>query len=279
MSARLLVTTDLDGCLLDAHDYSWEPAREALAALRAAGAGLVLASSKTRAEMEALSEELGAVLSVTALLVENGGAVLRPGHDPIVLGVARERLVAALDGMARAVGARVRAFHALTAADVAALTGLAPDAAERALRREYDEPFVLEDADAAGATAAALAAAAAERGLALTRGGRFFHLAGPHDKGRALRVLLERERAEGRPATTLALGDAPNDLALLRAADRAVVVPRDDGHVDAELAAALPDAERAPRPGPRGWSEAVLTVLRGGRLARARDAEAAGASR
>lgn len=278
MSAHLLVATDLDGCLLDAHDYSWEPARGALDALHAAGARLVLASSKTRAEMEALAGELAALIPVAALIVENGGAVVRRGDpQPVVLGLPRERLVAALGELARAAGARVRAFHELSAAGLAALTGLTPDAAALALQREYDEPFVLEGGGARAV--AALSAGAAARGLVLTRGGRFWHLSGACDKGRALGVLLEHERAEGRPATTLALGDAPNDLALLRAADRAVIVPRPDGCADAELGAELPEAERAPHPGPRGWNEAVLAVLRGGRLPRVRDALPAQAPR
>lgn len=266
MSARLLVITDLDGCLLDAHDYSWEPARPALAALRAAGAGLVLASSKTRAEIELLAGELRELVDVTALIVENGAAVVRPGAADIVLGVPRAGLVEALRELSRRVGARVRGFHEMSAEQVTALTGLAPASAARALRREYDEPFVFEDGDAAAAKT--LATAAAERGLCVTRGGRLFHLTGPHDKGGALRALIESERAAGRAFTTLALGDAPNDVAMLRAAERALVVPRPDGRVDVELARALPDVECAPRPGPRGWCDAVVSVLRGGRLRR-----------
>jgi mannosyl-3-phosphoglycerate phosphatase len=62
------------------------------------------------------------------------------------------------------------------------------------------------------------------------------------------------------------LGDAANDLALLRSVDRPIVVPRRDGRIDPALGAALPGAERAPRPGPAGWNEAVLTVIAGGAL-------------
>jgi hypothetical protein len=65
------------------------------------------------------------------------------------------------------------------------------------------------------------------------------------------------------------LGDAANDLPLLRAVDRPIVVPRRDGRVEADLVRALPRAERAPLPGPAGWNEAVLAVLAGRTLARA----------
>jgi hypothetical protein len=39
-------------------------------------------------------------------------------------------------------------------------------------------------------------------------------------------------------------------------------VPREAG-VDPLVARLLPDAERAPAPGPAGWAEAVLAVLDG----------------
>ena len=58
------------------------------------------------------------------------------------------------------------------------------------------------------------------------------------------------------------------DLALLLAVDRPIVVPRHDGSQDPVLAARLPDAERAPLPGPSGWNAAVLALLRGEDLPR-----------
>lgn len=73
--AGLLVATDLDGCLLDETTYAFDAARPALSALAERRIPLVLASSKTRAEMEPLSHALG--LAPT-LVVENGGALLVP---------------------------------------------------------------------------------------------------------------------------------------------------------------------------------------------------------
>lgn len=262
---ELLVATDLDGTLLDEATYSWEPARPALAALARAGATLVLASSKTLAEMQPLARELGLD---PALIVENGGAVRLPrpggGHETLVCGTDRSALVAALAEIAAESGARPTGFASLTAERVAELTGLDPTTAARALERQYDEPFLLEDES----RAAALAAAARRRGLRVSRGGRFFHLTGDADKGRALRRLLERLGESGRSFRTVGLGDAGNDLPLLAAVERPVVVPRPSGRPDAALAAALPGAELAPAPGPVGWNAAVLALLEGGRLPR-----------
>jgi mannosyl-3-phosphoglycerate phosphatase len=263
MSRVALVATDLDGTLLDGATYDFAPARPAVEALRRAGIPLVLCSSKTRAEMVPLAAEIGAF---GPLVVENGGAVVHPGGSVLVLGTERARLLAELPGVAREAGVRVRPFAGMSAGEVAALTALTEDQAERALQREYDEPFLVQGPPERDAEVdARLESAARRRGLQVTHGGRFHHLTGPTDKGRALRAIV---RAEGVDGDVLGLGDAPNDLPLLLAATRPIVMPRRDGTLDPELAASLPGAERAPGPGPAGWSAAVLVALSGGRLPR-----------
>jgi mannosyl-3-phosphoglycerate phosphatase len=252
---RLLVATDLDGCLLDASTYAWGAAREALAALRGAGALLVLASSKTRAEMERLAEALD---WAGPLIVENGGALVLAQGRSLPLGVPRARLAEALLEIAAETGARVRGWSALRLGEITALTGLSAGEAALAASREYDEPFVLDDAE----SERRVELAALQRGLRLTRGGRFHHLTGPSDKGRALRELLTLCAAEGQRFRTVGLGDAPNDLTLLQAVERPILIPGENGAPDAALVAALPDAEIAPAPGPVGWNAAVLAVLR-----------------
>jgi mannosyl-3-phosphoglycerate phosphatase len=273
-----LVVTDLDGTLLDQDTYELAPARPGLDALRARRLDLVLCSSKTRAEMGPLAEELG----VRALLVvENGGAVVLPAglvprlppgahreSEEIVvpLGTPRSSLVAALPEVAREAGVAVRGFGEMTPGDVAALTGLGLSAAARALRREWDEPFLVEG-EAEADVDRHLQEAARRRGLCVTSGGRLHHLTGPTDKGQALEVLL-RLLPHDPHGRTVGLGDAANDLPMLRVVDRPIVMPGKDGGVDPALVSALPEAERAPGPGPAGWARAVLAVLAGDRLRR-----------
>ena len=257
-----LVATDLDGTLLDGATYDFAPARPALEALRRAGIPLVLCSSKTRAEMVPLAAAIGCE---GPLVVENGGAVVDPGGSVLVLGAPRARLLAELPGVAREAGVRVKPFAEMSAAEVAALTGLSEEQAERARQREYDEPFLVEDPGGDDGTDARLEVAARRRGLRVTRGGRLHHLTGPADKGSALRAILGARPVCG---DVLAIGDAPNDLALLLAATRPIVMPLGDGTLDPALAAGLLGAERAPGPGPAGWSAAVLVALSGGRLPR-----------
>jgi mannosyl-3-phosphoglycerate phosphatase len=268
-----LVVTDLDGTLLDEETYGFADARPALAALRARGIPLVLCSSKTQVEMQRAA---AALETDGPLIVENGGAIVVPGGFPaplpaggrpgdgafvVPLGAPRSELVAALPAIAREAGVRVRPFAQMTAGEVSALTGLAEGEAALALRREWDEPFVVEEGPGGEARDERLDPAARRRGLRVTRGGRLHHLTGPVDKGEAVRRLLALLPPE--PGVVLGLGDAANDLSMLQAVDRAIVVPRRDGGIDSVLAAALPEAERAPAPGPAGWNAAVLAVLEG----------------
>jgi mannosyl-3-phosphoglycerate phosphatase len=267
----LLVATDLDASLLDEETYRWDAARPALRELSRRGATLVLCTSKTRAETAALVAELGQVPR-PARVVENGGALVVPvdtlrreapgarrdGDDWVLeLGAPRRVLTACLDEIAAETGVPLRGFARLGVADIQRLTGLDEADARRAADREYDEPLQLGTEDPA---ALRLAEAAARRGLRLTRGGRFHHLTGATDKGRALRVLLGLHAAEGRRFTTVGLGDAPNDLPLLEAVEHPILIPRRAG-VDPVLAKALPAAARAPEPGPSGWNAAVQALL------------------
>jgi mannosyl-3-phosphoglycerate phosphatase len=275
--AAVLVATDLDGTLLDEASYSFAPAVPALGQLGERQAALVICSSKTRAELEECARALGYAGPV-ALIVENGGAIVVPVGPQAIppgarrdgrgwlleLGAPRAMLISALAAMAAETGSALRGFASMSLDDVVSLTGLPAASAALARQRGYDEPFLLEDA---AATAPAVEAAAARRGLRVTRGGRFFHLTGDTDKGKALRRLLESWPEPGGRITSIGLGDSANDLPLLQAVDRPILVPRPDGRISEALGAALPDAERAPRPGPEGWNAAVLAVLGGARLA------------
>lgn len=273
---RLIVITDLDGCLLDAETYSYDAARPALAGLSQAGCPVVLCSGKTRAEMEPLARalELG-----HPFIVENGGAVIFPegcfelvpgareegGCRILELGFPRQRLIEALSALAAEAGLYVRGFAAMTPLELHHLTGLSETAAQLALRRDYDEPFLLEDEAELGA----LCHAASRYGLQVTHGGRFFHLSGGSDKGLAVRTLLAHYERAGQFFTSVGFGDAATDVSLLRAVDRPILVPRADGALDATLASNLPGAERAPLPGPAGWNASVLALLQGEGLPKA----------
>ena len=74
-SPKRLIFSDLDGSLLDHYTYSFEPAKACLGMLETVNIPVVLVSSKTRKEIEALREVLG---NTHPFIVEKGAAVFVP---------------------------------------------------------------------------------------------------------------------------------------------------------------------------------------------------------
>ncbi|MCB2226009.1 MAG: HAD-IIB family hydrolase [Desulfarculaceae bacterium] len=262
----LVVFSDLDGTLLDHHTYSWEAARPALEALSAGGTPLVLCSSKTRAEMIPLHAELG--LS-GPFIAENGGGVFAPPDCVVAKGETwidagggwrvheiglpiaevRERA----KGFLAELG--LTGFGEMSDRQVAKLTGLSKEQAAKARAREFNEPIMPPTSEEQGQ---ALIAAAEQAGLQVTRGGRFWHLLGGGDKGKAVRLLKVLYAKRDPVLSTMALGDAQNDLSMLEAVDHPVLVARPDGsHASLELEGLT----REPLAGPAGFNHAVLAVL------------------
>lgn len=265
--SRLLVFTDLDGTLLDHDTYSFEPARPALRALEERGVPLILCTSKTKAETDRWRRALG---NSHPFIVENGGGVFIPrGYFPfaaaggaeglpyeeLVFGTPYQELRRVLADMRRRIDPSIRGFGDLTDEEVARLCGFSAEEARLAKEREYDEPFVVGDES----LFEAVEAAAGRAGLRIVKGGRFAHLLGSHDKGRAvaaLRGLYEKARG---PSRTVGLGDSLNDAPMLRAVDIPVIVGKPGGGYDPGID--LPGLVRAPGAGPEGWREAVLGIL------------------
>jgi mannosyl-3-phosphoglycerate phosphatase len=270
--AAFVVFSDLDGTLLDSGSYSFDAAREALDLLRRQGIPLVLVSSKTRAEIEPLRARLQ---NTDPFIVENGGGLFVPegyfrfvpegssrqgSYHVVVLGTPYPRLRQALAELRQAIGTVVRGFGDMTVEEIVERTGLTPAEAALARRREYDEPFAL---DGPPELLAELTRLAEARRLHVTSGGRFHHLMGPSDKGRACRELIRCYRrhyaAEADSLQTIALGDSLNDLPLLAAVDRPVLVQKPEGSYDPAIQ--LPNLIRAPGIGPAGWNRALLELL------------------
>lgn len=263
--------TDLDGTLLDERTYAYAAALPALQALQARHIVIVPCTSKTFAETVVLQEAMG--LSGPCI-VENGGAVYFP-HDqvpegslPLVrcgtwsrleLGLTYTSVVQGLASVQDGLGLRVIGFSQMEPAEIAAASGLTLKAAARCKLREFDEPFQVMDATPEDLDR--LAERARSCGFTLTTGGRYHHLSGGTDKGRAVRTLCECLAPSHGPFRTAGIGDSPNDLPMLQAVDVPVVVMRPDGRHHGTLLAQLPHALQAPGVGPEGWNRAVLDLL------------------
>lgn len=265
---QFIVITDLDGTLLDRESYSYAASLPAVQRLRSLQVPLVLCSSKTCSEIAVVWKELGLR---DPFISENGGAIyFLPDYFrfPVAGTIRKGELIALelgtdvtvlrreLARAARETGVQVRCFETMSTDEVARLTGLSQEQAALAVRREYDEPVLVESGNAD-----ALIAALRARAFTVTHGDRFLHLARGHDKGKAVRLLLHLYRRRGSAVVSVGLGNSVNDLPMLREVDHPVVVKNSDGCYDSEILRALPQIDQTEGIGPEGWSEAIQRIV------------------
>ncbi|ALO45384.1 HAD-IIB family hydrolase [Pseudohongiella spirulinae] len=275
---KLLVFTDLDGTLLDHYSYSTDGASEGLKLLAKDQIPLIFNTSKTLPECLNLAHELRLDYP---FVVENGSAICLP-HTPgnaelitiltrdypsttdssahvtsFVLGAKHDYIATQVTALAETFG-----FLSLTNSstqDICLATGLTPEQAIRAQQRQYSEPLLWQDSPE---NLLRFGERLTRHKLTLLRGGRFYHVLGQTDKGLALRVLRD---AYSKTSTyrnaqlrTIALGDSHNDLAMLQAADVAVLI-RSPAHPLPEHSFRTPPLISTLN-GPQGWSECIRLI-------------------
>jgi mannosyl-3-phosphoglycerate phosphatase len=264
---KIIVVTDLDGTLLDHYNYSTEPALATIRKLQKRQIPLIFNTSKTLAECEALSEKLG--LS-DPFIVENGSATYYPkrrfrtapsgstshgAYWQVVAGLTyqdiRERLADIKPDY------RMAALSDCSLGDICAATGLSMTAARRAQSRQFSEPLIWQDSDEA---LARFQQALAAKGLSTLRGGRFLHVLGDTDKGKALIAIKAVYRQAGSNVVAIALGDGDNDIAMLQAADYPVLI-RSPAHALPELITTKP-VIISDETGPAGWADSIKGLLK-----------------
>jgi mannosyl-3-phosphoglycerate phosphatase len=262
---QVVIFTDLDGTLLDAETYSFEPALPALETVRQRRIPVVLVSSKTRAELEVWRQRLE---NRHPFISENGGGIFIPegyfpfpvdgerlaGYGVIGLGTPYEAVRRRFTGMRERLGIRVKGFGDMTEQEIAGMTGLPPADARLAKQRDYGEPFFFEEGPDDR-----LMQEIEKEGLRWTQG-RFFHVMGDHHKGRAVDILKRLYVRQFGDLTAIGLGDSLNDLPFLLAVDRPVLVRKASGRHDTRID--IPGLVRTEGIGPAGWNEAVLELLK-----------------
>lgn len=253
---KLIVFSDLDGTLLDHDNYSWDAAQPALDKLKKNHIPLVLTTSKTLAEVSLLAHELH---NYYPCIVENGAGVAWPiagsqDYELETLGVSRSELLGVLQPLHR--DFEFRSCVEMSTEEFVQLTGLEPENAKRAMQRNYSEPFIWKDDQERLET---FVEQIEQQGLSVLKGGRFFHLMGRADKGKAMQHVAERWSDGYADSQTVALGDSHNDIAMLQLADYAVVVK--SAHHSAPDFSASGVCRVTEKIGPEGWNEAVLALL------------------
>lgn len=266
---RYIVFTDLDGTLIDHDTYSYEAARPALDLLKQKDIPLIFCTSKTRAELEVYVEELGCR---HPFISENGGGIFIPKgyfdidlkfdhrlgkYEVIELGTSYSRLKDTLMEISKNSGIEVINFGNMTTEEVSEDTGLDLHSAGLAKIREYDEVFRIidETEDKASRMMEFIGSA----GYNHTRGGRYWHIMGDNDKGKAVRILSDIYRQQFTDVTTIGLGDSQNDLPMLESVDIPVLVQKPGSVHDPSITD--PKIRRVKGIGPIGWNNAISEII------------------
>jgi mannosyl-3-phosphoglycerate phosphatase len=263
---QILIFTDLDGTLLDDQTYDFRPALPALKFIHSRKIPLILVSSKTRAEIEFFR---GLLSLESPFIAENGGGI----YFPTSFALPQDYHYKKVDRfnalfMGRPIkevlersrklkdNFNFRGFSEMPVQEIASLTGLTLEDALRASKREFDEPILLQDSLD---DKEIFCKKAAHYGLDCVFGGRFIHLFLGGNKGRAVEKVLDIYNQLKGATFSIALGDSPNDISMLKAVDKAVVMQGRDGTYIKGLAHL--DIIKAEGNGPGAWNRVMLSIL------------------
>lgn len=279
MNVKKIVFTDLDGSLLDHHDYDYSAALPAINQLTQCKVPWVLTTSKTAAEVIELRAELE---NTYPFIVENGAGIFWPSgsldaqilynsqalqkpviqkwtqdfHYMSLSPVLMPEILQLAQTYKQQMNLSFVGFSEMSAKQVADCTGLTFEKAIKAKQREFSEPLLWLDSEE---NLIKLADAMALHGLQLIKGGRFVHLMGQSNKGLALKVLADYyHQAWQEPVETMALGDGNNDIPLLEASDYPVIIrsPVNQAPMVKHNKVFITQEN-----GPVGWNRAVLDWL------------------
>lgn len=277
MQSPMLVSTDLDGTLLDHYSYSFAAALPALQRLQKLDIPVVINTSKTLSEVTLLRQQLH---NQHPFIVENGSGIIIPegyfnelpdsanfkdGYHLIDFGADYSEICEFLAPLKQTYG--ISGFFDLSVDQLQQATGLPIDNVRLAKQRLFSEPLLWQGSDA---DKQQLIRTVEAENLQALQGGRFLHIMAKTDKGQSLQTLkalftkewqtncLNHSRAASE-IVTIALGDSGNDIAMLENADIAVVVrsPKHEPlNVQGLRQTIVTDAE-----GPEGWNQAMQQIL------------------
>jgi mannosyl-3-phosphoglycerate phosphatase len=270
MLKNVLIFSDLDGTLLDHHTYSFAPALSMLQKLRSANIPVIPNTSKTFAELTELTQQIGLD---GPFIVENGAAVyipigyfaFQPKHTKSENGFwvkefskSREFWLSLLAKLKEQYEGQFNHFSNMSTQEIVEATGLSIKAAKLAAAREYGEPILWLGS---AKTKTKFITEIEKLGGSPLQGGRFLHLSGECDKGKALNWLTQQFQIERgiEDCISIALGDGQNDVAMLEVADIAIRILS-----PANLPPSLTKQTHvytSQNHGPRGWAESLEQII------------------
>jgi len=268
---KLIVFTDLDGTLLDHYTYLWDDALPALEKLFLFNIPVILCTSKTRDESIYFRGQIGLDYP---FIVENGAAIFSPlgyfdqqfsrtlngGYEIKLFGVSYSELVEFLQICKRELNVQLAGFSELSSDEIQNLTRLPIHQAELARRREFNEPFYFLD-ECSEKKLPEMKSLAESRGLKITKGGRFYHTSGNHDKGLAVKTLVDFFNQDKQSKLiSIGIGDSLNDLSMLQNVKIPCLVKNGHKQYNQEVTEQI-SLKLTGDVGPKGWNNIILELL------------------
>jgi len=172
------------------------------------------------------------------------------------LGTFYLQIIGVLESIKKETGITIKGFSDLTERELQPLCGLSLEEATLAKKREYDEPFIIEGGER---EVEIVKRKIEERGLSYLWGGKFHHILGKNDKGKAVEILKELYENEFFSISTVGIGDSLSDLAMLLVVDRPILLKKKN---DPSTAIPFQNLTIIDGTGPRAWNEAILSIIR-----------------
>lgn len=258
-----IIFTDLDGTLLDHNTYSFKKAVPALRLIKKKKIPLIICTSKTKAEIEYYKKKLK---NKDPFIVENGGAIFIPKnyfdfkfkynkkdkkYHIIELGTDYKKLLKIIKKI-KDKGIKINNFKNMSLKELSKDTKLPLTKTKLAKNRNYDEPFkILNKKDKSK-----VMKIIKQNKLKCVKGGRYYHLIGNNDKGKAVNILKKLFKKQFKNTKTYAFGDSKNDFDMLNVVDEPYLVKKPDKKYASEK------YKKAKGIGPNGWNKTILKIIK-----------------
>jgi len=233
---QTIIFTDLDGTLLN-KKYSYSSASQALTLIKKQKIPLVICTSKTRAEIEYYRKKLR---NKEPFISGNGGGIYIPKkyfnfkfrynktkgkYYIIELGTELDKLNKFMNKVRKKHNIKFKTFIELSTKQVSKDTGLPLRLTKLARKRDYDLPIKILDKNKSKIMNI-LKSEAKKSGFNFIQGTRYCHITGKNDKGKAVKILISFYKRKYKNIKSIALGDAANDLPMLKVVNKGYLIKR-----------------------------------------------------
>ncbi len=268
----IVVFVDVEGVLRDRPRPSFAAAASTLKLLARDEVPLVLCSSRTRAEIEHLQQELG--ITHHPFISENGGAAFVPagyfasgvpsarevaGYWAVEFGRPYAAVVDTLHRTAERLRIEVRGFSDMSVEEVARECHLPLLQARLAKLREYEELFYILDPSPSARSR--LFKALHAQHLRCISGHRYDHVGAPVDNGVGVELLGTLYRRAFGPMLTVGLAAPLAEGRLLQLVDYPVIVQHDEANATPRLLKKASTTHLIAADNEAGWAEAIVDIV------------------